>query len=481
MTNESGMQGGAPRIAVAVLAAGHGSRMRSEIPKHIHPVGGIPIVERIIRAGLAIQPDCLLTVVSPGMQNMPELLGMDGEFETVVQDEPRGTAHAVLTALRAAPDVDYLVSLLGDNPLLTGDVVSTLVERAISAGNHVTVLTCRMPEAASYGRMNRDIQGRPTNIVEAKNDDPAYRTSETEINSGIMVLKVEWARDALERLSLDPVTGEYLLTDLVEMAANEHVDGEPWPVDTVLAPVDVALGVNTRVQQADADTVVRQKTRMRLMLAGVTMIGPETIFIDEQVEIARDTIILPHTVITGATTIGTGCRIGPHAVLDQATIGDNVVIQSSTIEHSTMMNGSDAGPYAHIRGESVIGENVHIGNYAELKNTTMAKDAKSGHFSYLGDATVGERVNIGAGSVTANYDGMNKNRTVLENDVFVGCDTVFIAPVTVEVGAKTGAGSVVNRDVPAYATVVGIPARNITTTSAPRERAAKSHTQENKG
>lgn len=481
MTNESGMQGDAPRIAVAVLAAGHGSRMRSETPKHVHPVGGVPIVERIIRAGLAIQPERLLAVVSPGMQHLPELLGMEEEFETVVQDEPQGTAQAVSIALRAAPDVDYLVSLLGDNPLLTGEVVSDLTKRAISAGNRVTVLTCKLPDAASYGRVNRDAQDRPSNIVEAKNDDPAYRTGETEINSGIMVLKAGWAREALERLPLDPVTGEYLLTDLVEVAAREHVDGEPWPVDTVVAPVDVALGVNTRVQQADADTVVRQKTRERLMLAGVTMIGPETSFIDEQVEIGTDTIIMPHTVITGTTTIGKGCRIGPHSVLDHATIGDNVVIQSSTIEHSTMEAGSDAGPYAHIRGGSVIGEGVHIGNYAELKNTTMAAGAKSGHFSYLGDATVGERVNIGAGSVTANYDGTDKNRTVLGNDVFVGCDTVFIAPVTVEEGAKTGAGSVVNRDVPSHATVVGIPARKIASTSAPRTYDPESTNQENEG
>lgn len=479
MTNDSGMQGNAPRIAVAVLAAGHGSRMRSEIPKHVHPVGGVPIIERIIRAGLAVRPERLLAVVSPNMENMPELLGMVDEFETVVQAEPRGTAHAVLTALREAPDVDYMVSLLGDNPLLTGEVVTSLVDQAVSSENRVTVLTCQTA-AASYGRMNRDDQGRPTNIVEAKNDDPARRTGEIEINSGIMVLKVDWARDALERLPLDPVTGEYLLTDLVGMATGEHSKGEPWPVETVLAPVDVALGVNTRVQQADADTVVRRKTRERLMLSGVTMIGPETSFIDEQVEIGPDTIIMPHTVITGATTIGKGCKIGPHAIVDNATIGDDVVIRSSTIEHSTIMSGSDAGPYAHIRGGSVIGEDVHIGNYAELKNTTMGAGAKSGHFSYLGDATVGERVNIGAGSVTANYDGRNKNRTILENDVFVGCDTVFIAPVTVEEGAKTGAGSVVNRDVPPHTTVVGVPARKIGRTSASREDGEEPANQQNK-
>jgi bifunctional UDP-N-acetylglucosamine pyrophosphorylase/glucosamine-1-phosphate N-acetyltransferase len=448
-------------VAVAVLAAGHGTRMHSLTPKHIHPVGGVPLIERIIRAGLAIAPDRLLTVVSPAMTDMPAMLGMEGEFETVVQDPPKGTADAVMTALREAPDVEYLVSLLGDNPLLTGEMVQALLDDAVASRRKITILTCLMPDALSYGRIHRDEHNRPTGIIEAKNDQQQHRLGETEVNSGIMVLRADWARKALERLPLDPVTGEYLLTDLVEMAAREHVDGEPWPIETVTAPAEVSLGVNNRIQQAEADTIVRRQTRERLMLAGVSMIGPETIFIDEQVEIGPDTLILPGTVIMGETKIGRGCRIGPNAVLDHAVIGDNVVIQSSTIEHSTMMDGSDAGPYARIRGGSVIGEGVHIGNFAELKNSTMGADAKSGHFSYLGDATIGEGVNIGAGSITANFDGTRKNRTILKDNVFVGCDTVFVAPVTVHEGAKTGAGSVVNRDVPPHTTVVGVPARPI--------------------
>jgi bifunctional UDP-N-acetylglucosamine pyrophosphorylase/glucosamine-1-phosphate N-acetyltransferase len=433
----------------------------------MHPVGGTPLIERIIRAGLAVSPERLLAVVSPAMAGMPAMLGMDGEFETVVQDPPKGTADAVLTALRNAPGVDFLVSLLGDNPLLTGAMVQDLLEDAVASGRKITLLTCLMPQALSYGRINRDERNRPTNIVEAKNDDPVLRRGATEINSGIMVLRVDWARDALERLPLDPITGEYLLTDLVEMAVREHVDGEPWPIETVTAPAEVSLGVNNRIQQAEADAIVRQQTRERLMLAGVSMIGPETIFIDEQVEIGPDTMVLPGTIILGATTIGSGCRIGPNAMLDHATIGDNVTIQSSTIEHSTMKSGSDAGPYARIRGGSVIGEGVHIGNFAELKNSTMGTDAKSGHFSYLGDATIGERVNVGAGSITANYDGTRKNRTILGDDVFLGCDTVLVAPVTVHEGSKTGAGSVVNRDVPPHTTVVGVPARPIVKRTTP--------------
>ena len=449
------------RVAVAVLAAGHGTRMRSQTPKHVHPVGGIPIVERIIRAGLAIQPARLLAVVSPSLVDLPARLGMEGQFETVVQDPPRGTADAVRHALDAAPEADILVSLLGDSPLLTGEVVARLLGGARASGARITLLTCLLPDAAAYGRIDRDRQGRVQAIIEAKNDQPHLREGITEINSGIMVLDAPWARGALRRLPRDPATNEYLLTDLVALAVAEHADGQPWPVETVQAPASIALGVNDRVQQAEADAIVRQQTRERLMRAGVTIIGPETVFIDESVEIGPDTVILPHCVITGRTRIGRGCRIGPHAVLHNATLGEGVVVRSSTIEDSTMEDGSDAGPYAHLRGGTVLGPGVHIGNFAELKNTVMGAGAKSGHVSYLGDATVGERVNIGAGTITANYDGRRKHPTTIERDAFVGSDTVLVAPVTVGEGARTGAGSVVTRDVAPETTVVGVPARPI--------------------
>lgn len=458
-----------PRVAVAVLAAGHGTRMKSRSPKHIHPVGGVPLVQRIIRAGMAIDPEWLLTVVSPGMVEMPKILGMEGEFQTVVQDPPKGTADAVRTALDAVPEAEYLVSLLGDNPLLTGDMVRDLLDRAIATRARLTLLTCHLDDAQSYGRINRNDVGQVTSIVEAKNDHADKRIGRTEINSGIMVLEAAWAREAIGRLPLDQATGEYLLTDLVAMAAAEHTPGESWPITTVEAPQTVSIGINNRVQQAEADAIVRDEVRRRLMTEGVTMIGPETIFIDEQVQVGPDTVLLPGTILLGETVIGSGCRIGPNAVLDNAKIGNNVTIRSSTIEFSTMEDNSDAGPYAHIRGGSVVGENAHIGNFAELKNTRMGAGAKSGHFSYLGDATIGERVNIGAGSITANYDGKQKNATVVEQDAFIGSDTVLVAPVTVAEGAKTGAGSVVTKDVAAGSVVVGIPARPIASRKPARD------------
>lgn len=453
-------------VAVAVLAAGHGTRMKSATPKHVHPVGGVPIVKRIVRAGQAINPDHLVVVVSPSMVDMPEMLGMPGEFQTAVMEVPTGTAHAVLVAIEALPEVDYIVSLLGDNPLLTGEIVQRLFDHSRATQAKLTLLTTTVDDAAGYGRIERDANENVTQIIEKKNDDPAKRMGRTEINSGIMVLQRDWALDAIRRLPKDQGTGEYLLTDLVSMAVAEH-DGEgSWPVAAHKGPEEVSKGINTRQQLAEADSTVRKLMREKHMEAGISMVGPETIFIDETVTIGQDTTLYPGTILMGNTTIGENCEIGPYAVLINATVEDGVTIRQSTIESSTVRVGADTGPYAHIRAGSDIGEGVHIGNFAEVKNSTLARGSKSGHFSYLGDATVGERTNIGAGTITANYDGTKKNRTEIGSDVFIGSDTVLVAPVEVEQDARTGAGSVVTKNVKSGQTVVGVPARPIHSKSA---------------
>lgn len=433
--------------------------MNSATPKHVHPVGGVPIVKRIIRAGQAINPDHIMVVVSPPMADMPEQLDMVGEFETAIMPEPTGTAHAVLCAIEALPEVDYIVSLLGDSPLLTGDIIQKLYDQAISSDSRLTLLTCTLDDAASYGRIER-VDGRPTAIIEKKNDT-ADRSGRTEINSGIMVLQRDWALDAIRRLPIDEGTQEYLLTDLVAMAAEEWQEGDPWPIDTVDGPRNVSLGINTRQQQEEADAEIRKMTLDFHMTNGVSMVGPQTIFIDETVTIGRDTTILPGSILMGDTSVGEGCTIGPYAVLIDATIGDGVTVRQSTIENSELRAGSDAGPYSRVRGGSVVGENAHIGNFAELKNTSMAADTKSGHFSYLGDSSIGERTNIGAGTITANYDGKQKHHTEIGADVFIGSDSVLVAPVEIGENAVTGAGSVVTKNVAAGQTVVGVPARPI--------------------
>ncbi len=446
-------------VAVAVLAAGYGTRMKSVTPKHLHTVGGTPVVERVIRAGLAVQPDRLVAVVSPPLAELPAMLGMPGAFTTTVQVVAEGTAAAVRCALEAIGSCRWLVSLLGDSPLLTGETVAALLAGARQTGAKVTILTCELPDAGNYGRIVRNVDGEPVGIVEKKNDDSLLRQGRTEINSGIMVLDAAWASDALGTMPRNETTNEFLLTDLVAIAVAQREPDERWPVSTVAADPDVALGVNDRRELMAADAAVRRLTRARLLDAGVTIIGDESVVVDETVRVGADTVLMPFTVITGNTTIGAGCTIGPAAILHDAAIADRVMIRSSTVAASAIGADSDVGPYAHVRGGCRIGENVHIGTSAELKNSTLGDGSKTGHFSYIGDATLGRDVNIGAGTITANYDGEAKHATTIGDGAFIGSDTILVAPLSVGAGATTGAGSVVTRDVAAGSTVVGVPAR----------------------
>lgn len=455
-------------VAVAVLAAGLGKRMNTPLPKHLQPVAGVPVVERVLRAGLAIEPDQTIAVVSPALADLPVRLGLDGRVEAVVQAPPDGTAGAVRHALQAAPECEWLVSLLGDSPLLTGHEVARLVDSARASGAEVTILSCVVDDAASYGRVERDSRDRVLRIVERKNDAPIQRQGRTEINSGIMVLRAAWARDALARLPLDPTTNEYLLTDLVTMAVAEAAaDDECWPVDAVVVDESVAHGVNDLVELAKADAIARRRIRERHLRAGVAITGPETVFIDEDVELAPGAVILPYSMLTGRTRVGAGSTVGPQAILDDAEIGQGVTVTASTIRASSVADGSDVGPYSHLRGGTTVGPNVHIGNYVEMKNTVVDEGVKCGHVSYLGDATVGAETNIGAGTITANFDGRSKHRTTFGPGVFTGSGTVLIAPVELGARARTGAGAVVNRDVPPGKTVVGVPARPISSRHRP--------------
>jgi bifunctional UDP-N-acetylglucosamine pyrophosphorylase/glucosamine-1-phosphate N-acetyltransferase len=447
-----------PDVVVAVLAAGHGKRMSSETPKHLHHVAGVPIVERVIRASIGAGAGRTLVMVGTNLADLEDRIGRDG-YELVVQGPPQGTADSVRQALERAPEARWMISLLGDNPLLTPEIVSALLSRAEETGSRVTLLTCEVDDAASYGRIERDEQRRVRRIVERKNDAAACRRGRTEVNSGVMVLDADWARRELATLPKDPVTQEYLLTDLVERAVAQAAEHDRWPVDTHIAHESVSLGVNDRAELAAADARARQHKRERLMAAGVTLIGAETIFIDEDVEIGPDTVIHPYTILRGATTIGAGCQIGPSAVLTGARIGDGATVTQSTVTDSEIGARSDVGPYAHLRAGCRVGAGVHIGSYVEMKNATLADGAKCGHVSYLGDVTVGAETNIGAGTIVANFDGVAKHPTVIGEGVFIGSDSVLVAPVTVGDRARTGAGSVVTRDVADGTLVVGVPAR----------------------
>lgn len=442
-----------------MLAAGHGTRMRSDIPKHLHPVAGVSIVERVMRAGINAGAGRTIVMVGSNLADLEQHVTLDDGFEVVVQGPPQGTADSVRQALERAPEARWMISLLGDNPLMTSDVVLAILRQAQASASPVTLLTCIVPDAASYGRIDRDADGNIRRIVELKNDDPSERVGPTEINSGVMVLDADWARRELARLPRDEVTGEYLLTDLVDVAVAQAVEGRAWPVDAYVAGPSVSLGVNDRAELAMADSYARAQIRERLMRAGVTIIGPDTVFIDEDVQIGPDTVVHPHTIIRGHTVIGTGCEIGPSALLTDARLGDRVTVIQSTVRDSSIGDGSDVGPFAHLRGGCNIGRGVHIGSYAEMKNATVADGAKCGHVSYLGDVTVGAGTNIGAGTITANFDGNGKHPTIIGERAFIGSDSVLVAPVTIGDDAKTGAGAVVTRDVPDGALVVGVPAK----------------------
>jgi len=288
-----------------------------------------------------------------------------------------------------------------------------------------------------------------------------------EINSGIMVLDAAWARQTLQQLPPNPVSGEFYLTDLIAAAVAARPDSASWPVETVTAPITAALGVNDRLELAEAEALAWARNRERAMRAGVTMRLPDTIIVEDEVEIGPDSVILPNTMLLGRTRIGSGAIIGPGAIITDSILGNGVVVRNSTLTDVEIGDGSDVGPYAHLRSGTRVASGTHIGNFAEIKNSDLASGVKVGHFSYLGDARIGADTNVGAGTITANFDGVNKHRTEIGERVFLGSDTILRAPVRLGDGARTGAGSVVTKDVAPGATVVGVPARQIRRKPAP--------------
>lgn len=442
-----------------MLAAGFGTRMRSELPKPLHPLAGRPMIEHVLRAGAAVKPIRTLVVVGSETRDLPDRIGRP---DVVAVPQPRmlGTGDALRCALPYVRDAAYVVVLFADHPLLTEDTVRNLIGGAQVAKARATVLSCLLPAAGAYGRVARDEAGHPLRIVEAKDDDPRLRVGTTEINSGMMVLDVKWAERASSRMVPSARTGEYYLTSFVELAVEDGPLAEGgWPVATVLADPEVSDGINNRIELAKAETLLRDRIRKRFMEQGVTFVGPESSFVDDDVEIGSDTSIWPGCVIKAGTRIGRNCDVGPYAVLERATLADGSAVRQSTVVESSVGPGADVGPYAHVRGGSVIGDGAHVGTSAELKAAKLGAGTKVGHFSYVGDAVLGTGVNIGAGTVTANFDGRDKHQTIVGDGAFIGSDSVLVAPVSVGAGSKTGAGSVVTHDVPAGTTVVGVPAR----------------------
>jgi bifunctional UDP-N-acetylglucosamine pyrophosphorylase/glucosamine-1-phosphate N-acetyltransferase len=441
-------------LGVVVLAAGQGTRMKSSTHKVLHPLAGAPMIDHILRSASSLSPAATVVVIGHGADQVRSHLGDSVQY--AVQDPARGTGDAVRCARPFLEGrVDTVLVLLGDSPLIKPATLQRLLMLHERERPLVTLLTGRTHDP---GRILRDSQGRVAGIVEAKLATPE-QSSIPERNSGTCAFRAEWLWPQLEKLPISAV-GEYLLTDLTAQAvAQGEVDGR-WPVAALeLEDPDEAMGINDRAQLAWAEAVLRRELLRELMLSGVTVADPETTYVHMGVEVGPDTTLLPGTHLAGSTRIGSNCTIGPSSYIVDSHIGDGCLVQWSVVEGSSLEEGSDVGPYSHLRPGSRIGPRVHLGNFVETKNTVVGADTKCGHVSLLTDADVGENVNIGAGAITANYDGVRKHRTLIEDGAFIGVDTVLRAPVAVGEGGRTGAGAVVTRDVPPGQLVVGVPAR----------------------
>ncbi|MEX1157695.1 MAG: bifunctional UDP-N-acetylglucosamine diphosphorylase/glucosamine-1-phosphate N-acetyltransferase GlmU [Thermomicrobiales bacterium] len=451
-------------LAVVILTAGRGTRMRSETPKVLHRIAGLPMVEHVVRAASEIAPGQIVLTIGPASESLRDAVA--GNVTFAWQAKPLGTGDAVRAALpHLTPSIEWVVVIFGDHPLMSADTLRMLVDATVAAQPLLASVAVVLPEPGPYGRYRRDGHGRVIGIVEAHEDTQTH-TGPTPVNSGACVVRRDWLETAIGEIPLSP-KGEYYLTTLVELAARSSLPDGRDPVLLVTAPQEVALGVNDRVELAAAEAGIRRRINERHMRAGVTLVDPDTAYIDADVQIGADTRIEPGCQLRGRTTIGRGCRIGPDSVIEDSTIHDNVVVRASWIEASEVGAGVDIGPFAHLRPGVRIAPDVHIGNYVELKNARIGSGTQIGHVAYVGDAELGERVNVGAGSITCNFDGFAKHQTTVGNDVFIGSDSMLIAPVTLGDGSRTGAGAVVTKNVPAGKTVVGVPARVIGSSPTP--------------
>jgi bifunctional UDP-N-acetylglucosamine pyrophosphorylase / glucosamine-1-phosphate N-acetyltransferase len=452
--------------ATVVLAAGKGTRMRSSLPKILHPLAGRPLLAHVLSSVEAIPSTPEFAPLREHVTTHRPVVVLGHEREQIeaafgdrclyaLQDEQLGTGHAVLAAQNVVDDLtplpDTVLVCYGDTPLVRSEMLARVLAEHIQRRATVTFLTADTEAPSDYGRVVRDTQGHVQAIVEVKRATPE-QLQIREVNSGVYCFERAWLWSALKDLPRNPV-GEYYLTDLIAIAGTQKLT-----IATVQGALDETLGVNNRVQLAEAEQVMRQRILERHMYAGVTIIDPASTYIDEAAQIGADTVILPGTMITGNSRIGSWCRIGPGTTIDHSVVGDRCIVRNSVIEETQLDEGVTMGPFSHCRSGAHLGQNVRMGNFGEVKNSYIGHDSDIHHFSYVGDATVGEHVNIAAGVITSNYDGKQKHRTVVGDGAFIGCDTTLVAPVTVGDHAYTGAGAVVNRDVPPHALVVGVPA-----------------------
>lgn len=438
-----------PRIAIAILAAGKGTRLKSKHPKVLHEIGGQPLLAHVIRAAVqVVPPGDIVCVIG---HEAERVRGAVASFATkfVEQTKQLGTGHALMQCRDALAGYDHVLVLSGDVPLITPATISSIREFHLTQHAAMTILTAIPPEPFGYGRIIRSKKiGRIAcvvkEIVEQKSATAA-QLKIREINSGIYAFSVPELFARIDRLQTNNPHCELYLTDIAAILNRDKKKVVAVPA----ADSHEVLGVNTREDLAALDHQVRTRKARELMAAGVTIFRPETCVIDANVSVGPDTIIEPYVHLRGATTIGGDCLIRSFAVLRNMRVGDAVTINNSCVfEDSTIDNGAVLGPFARLRPEAHVGENAHIGNFVELKKTRVGRGSKANHLSYLGDTEIGEKVNVGAGTITCNYDGVKKYKTVIEDGAFIGSDSILVAPVTIGRGAYVAAASCITEDVP---------------------------------
>lgn len=432
------------RYAV-ILAAGKGTRMKSSLYKVLHSVCGKPMVQHVVDQVSQLEVQKLVTVVGHGAEKVQDQLGSASEF--ALQTEQLGTAHAVMQAADAlGNEKGTTLVICGDTPLITAETMEALLKQHEESGAMATVLTAYIEEPTGYGRIVRNENGHVEKIVEHKDANELERAIK-EINTGTYCFDNKALFASLSKVSNENVQGEYYLPDVIEILKNEGHIVSAYQTEYF----DETLGVNDRVALSQAEDIMKKRINHQHMVNGVTIIDPNNTYISVDAKIGNDTVIYPGTIIEGYTVIGSNCEVGPHTVIRDSEVGDNTTIRQSTVHDSKIGIDVAIGPFAHIRPQSVIGNEVRVGNFVEIKKTVFGNRSKASHLSYIGDAEVGEDVNLGCGSITVNYDGKNKFKTVIGDGVFIGCNSNLVAPVTVEDGAYVAAGSTITEDVPAKA------------------------------
>ncbi len=439
-------------IQAVILAAGQGTRMRSELPKVLHPLLGRPLIWYSLesaRQATGVKP---VVVIGHGAQAVQEALGEAAQF---VRQEPQlGTGHALQQAESILGGrTGYVLVTYGDMPLLTANTLKRLIESQQAHAGPFTILTIVVDDPRGFGRVLRGPDGFVKEVVEEAQATPEQLRIK-ELNAGVYCFEASWLWSALPQIPLSP-KGEYYLTDLVGLATRQGHKVQAVTIEDA----NEAIGINTRLHLAEAAALLRSRINRDWMLAGVTIEDPAVTYIEPGVQIGQDTTLLPNTHLQGDTEIGAGCVIGPNAIIRDTKIGDRCTVMASVMEGAVLEEDVDVGPFGHLRKGAHLAKGVHMGNFGEVKNSYLGPGTKMGHFSYLGDATIDEEVNIGAGTITCNYDGKKKNPTHIGKGAFIGSDTMLVAPVNLGEGARTGAGAVVTKDVPEYTLVVGVPAR----------------------